>query len=152
MIKHLRFSHSLALAALAVFMILPGWGWGQTPANGGFEDGTNSWTTTGTVGATNARTGAKALVSASSISTSNKEHTNSTIISIPNNSYAHVIGWALGSNTYSNASCGGTLNVTVNSAPTTNIGTTLTRLSYNVQNTSGSAVNFTCRVRCNGNI
>ncbi|MEO7924213.1 MAG: T9SS type A sorting domain-containing protein [Chitinophagaceae bacterium] len=119
---------------------------GQTPVNGGFEDGLTGWTSTGSVGATNARTGTKALVSASSTSASNTAHLNSTVISIAAASYAHVIGWAIGSNSFSNASCGGTLNATTNSTATSNIGTTLTRLVYNVQNNSGSTASFSCRV------
>lgn len=118
----------------------------QSPSNGGFEDGTNFWTTTGTAGATNARTGINALSHTTS-SSSNVAHTNSTIISIPNLQYGIVIGWCVGSNGATTASVGGTLNATTSSTSTNNIGTTLTRLVYSsAQNTSGSAQNFTCRV------
>lgn len=120
-------------------------GWGQSPTNGGFEDGITNWTTSGSAGATNARTGANALAHTTS-SASNVTHTNSTTISIANNSYAHVIGWAVGNNANSRASCGGTLNATANSATSITVGTTLTRLTYSIQNTSGSAQNFSSRV------
>ncbi len=119
---------------------------GQTPTNGGFESGsTTSWTTAGSATTTSPRTGLYCLEHTTS-STSNVAHTNSTIIAIPNSSYAHVIGWAIGSNTNSRASCGGTLNATAASAAITTIGTTLTRLTYSVQNTSGTSQNFTPRV------
>jgi hypothetical protein len=118
---------------------------GQSPTNGGFEGGATNWTTAGSTGSTNARTGSKALAHTIT-STSNVAHTNSTSINISNNSYAHVIGWAVGSNANSRASCGGTLNITANSASSTTIGTSLTRLTYDVQNTTGSTQGFTCRL------
>jgi len=117
----------------------------QSPSNGGFEDGTNFWTTAGTAVTTNARTGTNSLSHTTS-STSNVAHTNSSIIVVPNNNYAHVIGWALGSNSNARASCGGTLNATTNSTAILTIGTTLTQLTHSVLNSSGSAQNFTPRV------
>lgn len=122
--------------------------WAQNPVNGGFEatiNTTTDWTTAGTASATNARTGVNSLAHTTS-STSNVAHTNATTISITNNSYAHVIGWAKGSAANARASCGGTLNATTSSTAIATIGTTLTQLTYSVQNTSGSAQNFSCRV------
>jgi len=135
----------ISSCVLIIFLLAVTEGRGQSPTNGGFENGTTSWTTVGSAGTTNARTGTNALAHTTS-STSNVAHTNSTTISIPNNSYAHVIGWAIGNSANSRASCGGTLNVIAGSAAITTIGTTLTRLTYPIQNTSGSAQNFSCRV------
>ncbi len=127
-------------------------GRGQNPTNGGFEvNGSvtttpTSWTVTGTTTTTNARTGSYALVSNSSTSTSNTAHTNSSTISIPANNYGIVIAWARGSNSFSNASAGGTLGVTTSSTTTANIGTTLTRLTYVTALNGASTQNFSCRV------
>ncbi|NIC02895.1 choice-of-anchor D domain-containing protein [Flavobacterium sp. J49] len=133
------------LFGIALFTGFTTTSFAQNPSNGGFENGITSWTTSGTAQTTNARTGVNSL-SHSTSSTSNVAHTNSTLISIPNGSYAHVIGWAIGSNTVARASCGGTLNVTTSSTAITTIGTTLTRLTHSVQNSSGSSQNFSCRV------
>lgn len=140
----------IRLSILLIFFGVIGNTWGQTPTNGGFEDGITNWTTAGSAGTTNARTGSNALAHTTS-STSNIAHTNSTTISVANNAYAHVIGWAIGSNSNSRASCGGTLNTTANSATILTIGTTLTRLTYSVQNTSGSSQNFSCRINTRSN-
>ena len=138
---------NIVLSFLVNLFLLPVISWGQTPTNGGFETGTtSSWTTTGSITTTNARTGTYALVSASSTSTTNTAHINSTIISVANNEYAHVIGWAIGSSSYSNASVGGTMGGSTYSTETQNIGTTLTRLTNNRLNATGAAADFTCRV------
>lgn len=126
-------------------LLISGQSWGQTPTNGGFENDANSWTTGGTVGSTNARTGVKALSHTTS-STNNVAHTNSSTISVPANYYGHVIGWALGSNANARASCGGTLGTTTSSATITTIGTTLTRLSYSTPQNGASAQDFSCRI------
>ena len=137
----------LVVCLFLTLLFNAGVSWGQSPTNGGFENGTTGWTTTGSLSTSNARTGANSLLSASSSSNSNTAHTNSATISIPTGNYAHVIGWAIGSNSFANASVGGTLNTTANSSATANIGTTLTRLTaWNVQNNSGSSQSFSCRV------
>jgi len=117
----------------------------QSPANGGFENGTTGWTTGGTAGTTNARTGLKALIHTTA-SSSNVGHSNSSVISVPAGNYAHVVGWAIGNNSSSRACCGGTMGTSTSSAAVAIIGTTLTRLTYSVQNTTGTAQNFSCRV------
>ena len=146
MIKKLHFTHGLAIAAIAIFMFLPGLGWGQSPTNGGFENATNAtngtdWTNIGsgtfTVGATSARTGVNAL--AYTTTSNNSQNINSvSTISVANNAWFHIIGWAKGNNTSSRASVGtvmGTVNTSTNIAT---IGTTLTRLTFNAQNVDGS--------------
>lgn len=128
----------------------------QSPTNGGFETtpltpGTD-WTTSGgaTNSTTNARTGVYSLKHTTSTTATTQAHTNATIISVPNNSYGHVIAWAVGSTANADSSIGGTLNGITNNTgfPGTPYGTTLTRLTYvSSQNTSGGAVNFTSRLR-----
>jgi hypothetical protein len=137
----------LVVCLFLTLLFNAGVSWGQSPTNGGFENGTTGWTSNGSLSTSNARTGANSLLSASSTSNSNTAHTNSATISIPTGNYAHVIGWAIGSNSFANASVGGTLNTTTSSSSTANIGTTLTRLTaWNVQNNSGSSQSFSCRV------
>ncbi len=122
--------------------------WGQTPTNGGFEatiSAATDWTTSGAAGTTNARTGVNALAHTTS-SASNVPHTNVSTINIPNNNYAHVIGWAIGSNANARASCGGSLNAVAGSTAIATIGTTLTQLTYDIQNISGSTQTFSGRV------
>jgi hypothetical protein len=134
--------------ALTLFLLSSQLTFAQTPTNGGFEttisNGTD-WTTVGSATTTSPRTGSKGLEHTTS-STSNVVHTNIQTISIASSSYAHVIGWAKGSNANSRASCGGTLNVTAGSGTITTIGTTLTRLTYSIQNSTAGSVNFSSRV------
>ncbi len=149
-------SHQTTQVLLLLLLFVGGMvgeGWGQSPTNGGFESNGSitttptSWSVTGTTTTTNPRTGIYALISNSSKSISNVAHTNTSTISVANNGYAHVIAWAKGLNSSSNASVGGTLNVSTSSTVTSNIGTTLTQLTYNsAQNTSGITQNFSCRV------
>ncbi len=97
---------SLTLLFCMVLVFGVGNVWGQSPSNGSFEDGITNWTTIGSAGTTNARTGSNALAHTTS-STSNIDHRNSSTISVLNNNFAHVIGWAIGSNANARASCGG---------------------------------------------
>jgi len=150
-----KFTFIKTMLLAIVMMVGSGSVWGQTPVNGGIEapkNTTTDWTTTGTFSTAWARTGTYSLLSASSTSTSNLAHTNATIVSVPASGWAHVICWAQGINSNANASCGGTMNGTVASAATQNIGITLTQLSYNKQNTTAGAVNFTLRVNSRASV
>jgi hypothetical protein len=137
----------LAFSLITLFLLNSNCIFGQTPSNGGFENGTTNWTTTGAISTTNARTGVNSLRSASSSSTTNTAHTNANTVSVNPNKYGITIGWAKGSNTFSSASAGGTLLGTTGSSTTATIGTTLTRLTYaSAQNVSGAGVTFSGRM------
>ena len=95
---------------------------------------------TETVGTLNARTGANALSYTTSAAT-NQDMRSVSTISVPNNYYLHIIGWAVGSNANSRASVGTEMGSYSSSTATSTIGTTLTRLTFSGQNIQGSAQN-----------
>ena len=114
--------------------------------NAGFESGsTSGWTSTaGTfnVGITSARTG---LYSASHThsNTSGNRLENSTTLSIAANSYAHLISWAIGNNTYAEASSSIKIGTASYTSSFSAIQTNLTRLTKATQNNSGSETTAT---------
>lgn len=111
--------------------------------NPGFESGdltgwSDASTGTESISITNTRTGTYNLSYYTNNST-NQRMENSTTFEIPNNYYLHCIAWVKGSNADAKASIA--INISGwSSQGTSTIGTTLTRLSWNRQNSSGSSI------------
>jgi hypothetical protein len=111
--------------------------------NPGFESGDLSgWTKetggTGTesISTTNVRTGSFNMSYTTNTSTYYYMQ-NSTGFNVPNGLRLHVIGWAIGSNTYAYARIT-IITTSTLSGGTTNIGTTSTRIYYNRPNSTGA--------------
>ncbi len=144
-----KFTYFKTMLLAVVLLVGSASAWGQLPVNGGFEATFNTatdWTTTGIQSSAWARTGTYSLLSSSSTSESNVAHTNTSSISVAASGYAHVIGWAKGTNDYANASIGSTINNSTSSTNTQTIGTTLTQLVHNRQNSTTGVLSLTCRV------
>lgn len=112
--------------------------------NPGFETGdltgwTDADTGTESIGTSNARTGTYALSYSTNNSVSQRME-NSATFSVPNNSYLHCIGWAVGSNADSRAGITIYNGTGWYGATISTIGTTLTRLTHDRINSSGATV------------
>lgn len=117
--------------------------------NPGFESETGTsitdWTDNGSgtesVGTTNARTGSNALSYTTSNSSSNQDMRSNSSLSIPNNNYVHIIGWAIGNNANAQASVGTVMGSYNQSTNISTIGTVLTQLTFSGRNIQGSVQN-----------
>jgi hypothetical protein len=124
--------------------------------NPGFETGNlTGWTKeidasgTESISTSNVRTGSFNMSYTTNTATTQRMEEN-TGLAVANDSYLHVLAWVVGSNSSAN----GTISIYTTgwlSASNTNIGTSMTRLSYKRQNTTGSSSTLLYAISCSRN-